>query len=92
MGGAVSRSRHKAGGVCVEEECPQAVGAVSGLGGRAEEEIAERTAVWGAGEPSDGAVVVVNERLPGLPLNEAVLTRSYNRLLLYLHEKKSWEA
>lgn len=51
----------------------------------------ERT-VWGAGDLSDGSVVVVNERLPGLPLNEAVLTRAYNRLLLYLHEKKTWHA
>lgn len=46
--------------------------------------------VWGAGDSSDGAVVVVNDSLPGLPLNEAVLTRSYNRLLLCLHEKKPW--
>ena len=51
----------------------------------------ERT-VWGAGDSSDGSVVVVNERLPGLPLNEAVLTRAYNRLLMYLHEKKTWLA
>lgn len=48
--------------------------------------------VWGAGDSSDGSVVVVSERLPGLPLNEAVLTRAYNRLLLYLHEKKTWHA
>lgn len=48
--------------------------------------------VWGAGDSSDGSVVVVNERLPGLPLNEAVLTRAYNRLLMYLHEKKTWHA
>lgn len=50
----------------------------------------ERRRVWGAGDSSDGAVVVVNDSLPGLPLNEAVLTRSYNRLLLCLHEKKPW--
>ncbi|CAM9505979.1 unnamed protein product [Scytosiphon promiscuus] len=48
--------------------------------------------VWGKGGLSDGSVVVVNERLPGLPLNEAVLTRAYNRLLLYLYEKKTWQA
>lgn len=55
--------------------------------------VAMEKAVWGGGgDSSDGSVVVVNERLPGLPLNEAVLTRSYNRLLLYLHEKKAWQA
>lgn len=59
-----------------------------GVPGRGE---MERT-LWGAGDSSDGSVVVVNERLPGLPLNEVVLTRAYNRLLLYLHEKKTWLA
>lgn len=49
---------------------------------------AGRAKVWGAGDSSDGGVVVVNENLPALPLNDAVLTRSYNRLLLYLHEKR----
>lgn len=46
--------------------------------------------VWGIGDSSDGAVVVVDEKLPALPLNEAVLTRSYNRVLLYLNEEKQW--
>lgn len=50
-----------------------------------------RGAVWGAGDASDGAVVVVNERLPALPLNEAVFTRAYNRMMLYLHDNKSWQ-
>lgn len=48
--------------------------------------------VWGAGDLSDGAVMVVDEQLPALPLNEAVLTRSYNRMLLYLNEEKHWHA
>ena len=48
--------------------------------------------VWGLGESSDGAVVVVNEGLPALPLNEAVVTRTYNRLLHHLYEKKPWHA
>lgn len=42
---------------------------------------------WGGGENSDGTVVVVSDALPALPLNKAVLTRSYNRLLRYLHKK-----
>ncbi|CAM9384671.1 unnamed protein product [Pylaiella littoralis] len=71
-------------------------GAVEGRTGEGREGVPGRgvmeRAVWGAGNSSDGSVVVVNERLPGLPLNEAVLTRAYNRLLLYLHEKKSWHA
>lgn len=46
--------------------------------------------VWAVGDSSDGAVVVVDEKLPALPLNEAVLTRSYNRVLLYLNEEKQW--
>lgn len=54
----------------------------SGKGGR----VGVERSVWGRGDDSDGAVIVVNERLPGLPLNDAVLTRAYNRLLLYLHE------
>lgn len=44
---------------------------------------------WGTGDSSNGAVVVVNDNLPGLALNDAVLTRSYNRLLMYLHETRS---
>lgn len=44
--------------------------------------------VWGCGDASDGAVVVVKDNLPAMPLNGAVLTRVYNRLLLYLHETR----
>lgn len=56
--------------------------------GRGSERSGGDPKAWGAVGRSDGAVVVVSDRLPALPLNDAVLVRSYNRLLLYLHEKK----
>lgn len=72
------------------QTCRRPVGGVGGVKARGETK-GRQGKLWGAGHISDGAVVVVSERLPGLPLNEVVLTRAYNRMLLYLHEKPSWQ-